>query len=178
MNSVDRAAVPIDSALARRFNRIEMRPDLGVLAALWDVDLTTIQADAAAWESLTAHQTAILVLDQLNSVISADFGPEFELGHGLLMSAVTKDAKDPWLAVATAWDDVLYPQLEDRYAGNSSRLMEVLKVDAPPESGGYAWQPRQTLTGKTHPTAMKPVKLARTDPDVRKRSLQWLCLDR
>jgi MoxR-like ATPase len=33
MNSVDRAAVPIDSALARRFDRIEMRPNLDVLAS-------------------------------------------------------------------------------------------------------------------------------------------------
>src|SRR3546814_2078622 len=42
MNSVDRAAVPIDSALARRFDRIEMRPNLDVLVELWGMDKTAI----------------------------------------------------------------------------------------------------------------------------------------
>ena len=43
MNSVDRSAVPVDSALARRFNRIEMRPNLNELSIYWGIDETKLQ---------------------------------------------------------------------------------------------------------------------------------------
>ncbi|NVC25561.1 AAA family ATPase, partial [Kocuria salina] len=85
MNSVDRAAVPIDSALARRFDRIEMRPNLSVLASHWGIDTATIPTpNDINWERLDPFQTAYLLLDRLNVIIASDLGSEFELGHGLL----------------------------------------------------------------------------------------------
>ena len=85
MNSVDRAAVPIDSALARRFDRIEMRPNLDVLVEHWGMDKTAIPTPTEDnWEELSPFETAYLLLDRLNVAIASDLGPEFELGHGLL----------------------------------------------------------------------------------------------
>ena len=85
MNSVDRAAVPIDSALARRFDRIEMRPNLDVLAEHWGLDKTAIPTPTEDnWEAFSPFETGYLLLDRLNVAIASDLGPEFELGHGLL----------------------------------------------------------------------------------------------
>jgi 5-methylcytosine-specific restriction protein B len=174
MNSVDRAAVPIDSALARRFDRIELRPDLGVLAEHWGLDLENLApADDANWQNLTAHETAVYLLDQLNSVIGSEYGSEFELGHGLLMPLVTGDA-NPWATLAELWDEVMYPQIEDRYASSPMRLVDLLRVDDPAPDGGYAWQPRTTLSGEALIGSVAPVKLAELPTAVVERSLRWL----
>src|SRR3546814_7164354 len=92
------------------------------------------------WETLSPFETAYLLLDRLNVAIASDLGPEFELGHGLLTPVVaTKPAaggttqpveeKDAWRSLAKTWDDVLFPQLEDRYSGRPEQLMDLLHVD-------------------------------------------------
>src|SRR5690606_33917112 len=44
MNSVDRAVAPLDTALGRRFERIDAMPDLEVLAVALGVDLSDVEA--------------------------------------------------------------------------------------------------------------------------------------
>mgnify|MGYP000858857054 CR=1 FL=1 len=186
MNSVDRAAVPIDSALARRFDRIEMRPDMTVLASHWglDTNLITMPTDDN-WEELTPFESAYLLIDRLNTLIASDLGAEFELGHGLLMPIVatttgedgaTQQAqdKDAWRALAKTWDEVLFPQLEDRYSGRPERLLDLLNVDAPPSSGPYAWQLRTSASGSVEARALAPVRASELPIDTIKRSFRWL----
>ena len=43
MNSVDRTVAPLDTALARRFERIDMYPDLETLQRLLEVNLTDVK---------------------------------------------------------------------------------------------------------------------------------------
>lgn len=186
MNSVDRAAVPIDSALARRFDRIEMRPDLDVLAEHWGLDKTAIPTPTDEnWETLGPFDTAYLILDRLNVAIASDLGPEFELGHGLLTPVLaTKasadetgppvDEKDAWRSLAKTWDDVLFPQLEDRYSGRPEQLMELLHIDTAPPVGGYAWTLRTVKGGTVEARTLAPVRLIELDIDVIKRSFRWL----
>jgi 5-methylcytosine-specific restriction protein B len=147
MNSVDRAAVPIDSALARRFDRIEMRPDLEVLAQHWNLDKAAIPTPTENnWTTLSPFETGYLLLDRLNVALASDLGPEFELGHGLLTPVLVSktsadgtaepvEEKDAWRTLAKTWDDVLFPQLEDRYSGRPEQLMDLLHVDTPPSAG-------------------------------------------
>lgn len=145
MNSVDRSAVPIDSALARRFNRIEMPPDRTMLADEWWPDGNSM-ADAS--HQPTAYEVALRLFDRLNSQIAGDLGPEFELGHGLFLGlkgsnsqALTDEesAEKAWYQLARVWDDILFPQLEDRYAGRPSSLLHLLRI---PEFGDtdYLWK--------------------------------------
>ena len=186
MNSVDRAAVPIDSALARRFDRIEMRPDLDALADHWGLDTTAIPTPIEDyWETLNPFQTAYLLLDRLNVVIASDLGTEFELGHGLLTpipapaSAVdgaprpTAEA-DAWRHLAKTWDDVLHPQLEDRYSGRTEQLLQLLHVDTPPQTGNYAWTLRASRSGTAETRALAPVRASELPLDTIKRSFRWL----
>lgn len=186
MNSVDRAAVPIDSALARRFDRIEMRPDLGALAAHWGLDPATVpMPNDNNWESLEPLETGYLMLDRLNVAIASDLGSEFELGQGLLTSISTSTTDDAgtvyplsddtlWRSLAKTWDDVLFPQLEDRYSGRPEQLLALLAVDDSPPSGEYAWQLRSAKSGSTTARVLSPVRLSDLGLETIKRSFQWL----
>lgn len=186
MNSVDRAAVPIDSALARRFDRIEMRPELDVLAELWDIDRDAIPASTDdSWEDLNPYQTAYLLLDRLNVAIASELGPEFELGHGLLTPLhATREAadgtmhpveeKEAWRSLAKTWDHILFPQLEDRYSGRPEQLMDLLRVDTAPPAGGYAWRLRTAKSGTAEARTLAPSRVSDLDIDVIKRSFRWL----
>jgi MoxR-like ATPase len=186
MNSVDRAAVPIDSALARRFDRIEMRPNLGVLARHWDLDKTAIPRPTEDnWDTLTPFETGYLLLDRLNVTIASDLGSEFELGHGLLSPVLANktaadgtmqlvEEEDAWRSLAKSWDDVLFPQLEDRYSGRPEQLMELLHVDLAPPAGDYAWTLRTAMGGTVAARALSPVRVSALDIDVIKRSFRWL----
>ena len=186
MNSVDRAAVPIDSALARRFDRIEMRPDLNVLPEHWGLDKTAIPTPTEDnWETLTPFETGYLLLDRLNVAIASDLGPEFELGHGLLTPVLANktatdgttqpvEEKDVWRSLAKTWDGVLFPQLEDRYSGRPEQLMDLLHVDNAPPAGGYAWTLRTAMGGTNAARILAPVRVSELDIDVIKRSFRWL----
>ncbi len=177
MNSVDRAAVPIDSALARRFDRIEMRPNLSVLADQWGLKESSIPIpDDDNWEDLNPFETAYLLLDHLNIAIAADLGPEFELGHGLLTQLATSQTSenDIWQDLAKAWDEVIYPQLEDRYSGRPEQLIELLRVDNPPLTGSYAWTLRTALNSSIPARTLTPVRLSELNTEEIKRSFRWL----
>jgi len=186
MNSVDRAAVPIDSALARRFDRIEMRPDLDALAGHWGLDTTAIPTPTEDnLETLDPFQTAYLLLDRLNVVIASDLGSEFELGHGLLTpipATVTPadeseqpiSETDAWRSLSKTWDDVLFPQLEDRYSGRPEQLMQLLHVDTAPPTGDYAWTLRASKSGTAQARALAPVRTSELPLDTIKRSFRWL----
>lgn len=185
MNSVDRAAIPIDSALARRFDRIEMRPNLDILAQLWGLDKKAISLlTQDSWETLNPYVTGYLLLDRLNVAIATDLGPEFELGHGLLTSikvntVLTDDVEQltddrAWRSLASAWDDVIFPQLEDRYSGRPEQLNELLHVDSPPSVGNYAWKLRTSQMNSIVSRTISPVRVSVLEIDTIKRSFRWL----
>ncbi|MEA3588416.1 AAA family ATPase [Pseudidiomarina sp. 1APP75-27a] len=186
MNSVDRAAVPIDSALARRFDRIEMRPNLNVLAQHWGLDENAIpKSIEAVRETLNPFVTGYLLLDRLNVAIASDLGPEFELGHGLLTSLQANrttsggeikpvEESEAWYSLAATWDDVIFPQLEDRYSGRPEQLLELLRVDTPPPTGDYAWRLRTAMHSITSARTLSPVRVSELGTDVIKRSFRWL----
>ena len=184
MNSVDRAAIPLDSALARRFDRIDLRPDLALLAGALGLDWTALAqqaeqvrgGDGGDWERLSAEETAVLLLDRLNVAIAADMGEEFELGHGLLWEVVLAEPPDRWTALTKAWDAELRPQLEDRCAGRPQQLARLLKVDDPPEGGDYAFRPRARLGVREEdgPQIAQPVRLAGLPAPHARRALRWL----
>jgi 5-methylcytosine-specific restriction enzyme B len=135
MNSVDKAALPLDSALTRRFQRIEMKPSANVLATRLSVSFDALKAKAAQIRkdeqqrhTLTPEETAILLLDRVNAYIRADMGEDFEIGHALLWDVGTVEAEERWLALASVWDRGLLPQIQERYAGRKDALTELLKA--------------------------------------------------
>jgi hypothetical protein len=185
MNSVDRAAVPLDSALARRFDRIELRPDMNLLARHLDLSIADVEAkalevrsgtDADAWTTLSAGETAILLLDRLNVILANDLGEDFELGHGLLWDVAGPDA-NRWEQLAIAWDEIVYPQLLDRYGARPTDLRRVLKVEEPPpDAAEYAFRPRTPMgsAAAESASAIAPVRLSDVDSEVLMTTMRWL----
>ena len=135
MNSVDKAALPLDSALTRRFHRVEMRPNIDLLAEALSVnmsDLTDkvkrIRSKVLSWKDLTSEETATLLLDRLNVFIASDIGSDFELGHALVWNVVEAEKELRWSALISAWDNMLYPQLIDKFSGRNDALKTILKI--------------------------------------------------
>ena len=181
MNSVDRAAVPIDSALARRFDRISLLPNAEYLIAFWNIDPSAMP-DSSQWSELSPYESVLKMFRRFNDAIASDMGPEFELGHGMFMSIGSADfnrdltTPEIWKKVAYFWDSILYPQLEDRFAGREDFLLQLLKVDDPPHTGDYAWQKRGNGGIPTASDTLLPVKLLDLPTAVIARSLQWLSI--
>ena len=188
MNSVDRGAIPIDSALARRFERVALRPDLEALARRLGIDWSDLleRAEALrdeeagdAWKSMTAEETAVLLLDRLNAVIATELGEDFELGHSLFWKVGDADEGNRWQTLAACWDDDVFPQLYERYLGRVDQLMSALKVDNPPVDEPYAFS-RRVLLGESSPRderTLRPVRLAEEATPVQQSSLRWLAIE-
>ena len=82
-------------------------------------------------------------------------------------------SKQAWEMLAKTWDEVVYPQLEDRYSGRTEPLLELLKVDTPP-AGAFAWTLRTAVSGAGTTRALSPVTVSSLPLDVIERSFQWL----
>lgn len=170
MNSVDRAVAPLDSALGRRFERIEARADLPFLASWLGVDESDIRtkieaslaSDPGVPPSMSASETAWALLHRLNYVLATGLGPEFELGHTFFMSVKGGgDEQEQFLRLATAWDESIFPQLQERFIAREEELLRILKADQPTPSG-YAFRLRQPLVGESESesASLQPVALA------------------
>ena len=153
MNSVDRAVAPLDSALGRRFERIDVGPDLVALARDLSVDVglaerklrggsggadddtdTELTSEDA---ELTAPETAWLLLRRLNDNIASVLGSDFELGHSYLLGAMT------FREIAARWDFSILPQLQERFQSRPDDLAELLKVDS--GMAGYPFVRRSVI---------------------------------
>lgn len=171
MNSVDRAVAPLDSALGRRFERIEVAPDLALLARWLGVKPGEVEAKVGAsappGSALSATEAAWLLLARLNHAIATSLGPEFELGHTYLRDVSSgTDEDDRFRLLATAWDRALYPQLVDRFVGRPAELLRLLKVDAEERPSGYLFLQRTFGFGVTDDegVALEPISLVQELP--------------
>jgi 5-methylcytosine-specific restriction protein B len=148
MNSVDRAALPLDSALTRRFFQLKMAPDLAHLAARLDVDLEVLGAkanilrapDVEDTEALTAAECSVLLLDRLNIIIASELGKDFELGHALFMDVERASVENKWAALVSVWDSKIFPQLAERFLQDSDTMRNVLKASSPDVVGEFIFE--------------------------------------
>jgi hypothetical protein len=182
MNSVDKAALPLDSALTRRFHRLPCAPDLvalaGALGMGWpQVEDAAIRARAERnWDTLTAEETTVLLLERLNVVIATDLSEDFELGHGLAWAVVDASPSARWEALIRCWDHSIRPQIVERFAGRDEPLRELLKVDAGQEFGS-AFSVR-TILGQPVPDEgpLSLPALVTLPTQVARTTLQWLAV--
>lgn len=131
MNSVDRTVAPLDGALGRRFERIDMFPNLGELERCLGVDLPTAGTKIpSAVEQLTAGECAVMILSRLNFQLATTLGPDFELGHTYMMPVGGADDEDDgFRRLAIIWDQGIMPQLQERFLTRQDELIRILGVD-------------------------------------------------
>jgi len=146
MNSVDKAVAPLDSALARRFKKVEYFADYRLLADLFEIDIDSIDySDTETWDSKTI---AILLLRRLNDFIANYFGKDFELGHVYFLQILDKNSEDERiLALRECWEGLVYPQLSTLFSNRNELLHECLKVNDSSLPDFYPYRYRNTAAG-------------------------------
>jgi hypothetical protein len=182
MNSVDRAAAPLDSALARRFVKLELAPDLEVLADWLGIDDTDVLLRAVRdgdASSVTWGGIAWLLLHRVNNYLALTFGSDFELGHAQLLRVRESDESQRPRSIAEAWESRILPQLTERLASRPEQLADLLRLDGAPPA--YLYQrveaPPDLDGGIYEGFALKRVSLVRSygsDPEVVESTLRRL----
>ena len=148
MNSVDRTVAPLDSALSRRFERINMFPDLKELQRWLRVNLDEAQTKARDHrEDLTAAECAVLILARLNFRLATTLGPDFEIGHTYFFPvASARNEADGFRLLAIIWDQGIMPQLQERFLTRQNDLFRILGVEE--AFDGYAFRRRRGMLGQ------------------------------
>lgn len=145
MNSVDRAVAPLDSAIGRRFERIDAYADIEFLAQHLGVSLMTVgelmEGPDVSWDQWTPQAAAVAMLVYLNDQITERLGQDYELGHLYFWSVET------WADLQRVWDHDVWPQMRDRFGARPDQLADVLRVNAHSAPPSYPFRLR-TLTGR------------------------------
>ncbi len=130
MNSVDRSVAPLDAALRRRFDTVELMPDLQQLAQLmdvpaWESDAVVMPTDAPSYKVL-----ALRLLRCLNDKIAHFRGTEYQIGQWYLAPMLAADGDVDALrdALHEAWWKRIMPQLEELFAGQVEQLTYILDL--------------------------------------------------
>ena len=153
MNSVDKSVAPLDSALRRRFEVVELAPDLERMATRLGVD-TAVLASADVPNPLAAAEDvralALLLLKQFNFGIGVYLGPEFMLGEWYLADLVdpTMDFATTESALERIWDFKLFPQLTELFHGRTEQLASILGIADETDDGAapvYLEQPHEAM---------------------------------
>lgn len=133
MNSVDRAVAPLDSALSRRFHKINIFPNMDELAVHLSIEnpYRLLADNRGPDEDLQAKEVAWLLLYRINYELASLMGKDFELGHSYLYSLkdTAEDEDIKYLALAKIWDNLIFPQLQDRFSNRSDEILRILRLN-------------------------------------------------
>lgn len=190
MNSVDRTVAPLDSALSRRIERIELRPDTDILAAWLHVDKDQAirkvrqylqeRPEGGSLPDLSPTECAWLLLRKLNDFLATTLGPDFELGHTYFFDVgLSDDESQQFANLAVVWDRFVFPQLQERFVIRPEELLRILKVGEADSPENYAFRTRTGLFDEDagdRPTveAVSLADLAVTSPDSLRVTLRFL----
>src|SRR5690606_24511590 len=99
MNEADTSVEPLDVAFLRRWRPYPLRPDVQVLRKHYGLaTLDTPPLPDVAAEASDLLRAAVLAWQGVNARIARGRGPEFQIGHGVMMA----DAALPTTVDATA----------------------------------------------------------------------------
>lgn len=134
MNSLDRSVTPIDSALARRFFRINIEPNYTALQN--QLGLPKSDYDTPN----TPEEVAIMLLKRVNMIISAVLGDDFQFGHSYFWNIRGTD-EEKWKSLADSFEGNIFPQLKELFRSQPETLGIILKINegsVPP--AGYPYK--------------------------------------
>lgn len=132
MNSVDRAVAPLDSALSRRLHKINIFPNMDELAIHLNINnphhLLSTHRDPN--DPIKAEEVAWLLLYRVNYELASLMGRDFELGHSYLYSLKNiSEEDDKYLMLAKIWDNLIFPQLQERFLNRPNEILRILRLD-------------------------------------------------
>lgn len=86
-NNADTSVEPIDAAWFRRFARISLLPDPDVLTETFGISDATASLPDSAEGPLDVYRAGILAWEKVNERILVGAGPDYQIGHGVLIRA-------------------------------------------------------------------------------------------
>jgi 5-methylcytosine-specific restriction enzyme B len=98
MNQADASIEPLDVAFLRRWEPMRLRPDPEVLRRYYSLTLKARPLPEVPASAEDAFEAAVRAWEAVNTQISLGRGPEFQIGHGVLMS----DAKPSAMSLEEA----------------------------------------------------------------------------
>lgn len=131
LNSSDRSVAPLDAALRRRFDVIEVLPDPAILAKhLGSVvpDLTAPFGPPAQWTEDSVRELALRVLMVLNERITQLVGSDFTLGHALLWGVKGEDVGSMASSLVAAFEGRILATLRATFVDQEDALAAVLNI--------------------------------------------------
>lgn len=154
MNSVDRSVAPLDSALRRRFQLIDIPPDIGALrsrATQIAKDYDQDPVARAKWDSLS--ELACSVLEAINKRIGVLRGSDFMLGQGYFWDVFKEEAGETPPSVieresrfVRAFAQSILPQLREMFRDDPSLIEYLLGT----ENKGHLYE----IVGENDPQAV------------------------
>ncbi len=90
MNQADASVEPLDVAFLRRWEPLRLEPDEAALRAFYGLDANGVNALPDAPANVNdALEASVRGWVAINEQIALGRGPEFQIGHGILMSDVS-----------------------------------------------------------------------------------------
>ncbi|MGU3420822.1 AAA family ATPase [Methylobacterium sp. D54C] len=159
MNQADVSVEPLDVAFLRRWAPFPMEPDANVLRAHFKLQPGAPAPPATPATATDAYEAAVRAWAAVNDRIALGRGPEFRIGHGVLMSAgapaTTVDGALDHLAIA--WRSVK-AHVDEAFFGDIRGAATVLNAGEDGSSRPYRLEqrqfgemPRAMLVGPTAP---------------------------
>lgn len=156
MNQADTSVEPLDVAFLRRWTPYRLDPSPDVLRSYFN--LPESQASGPLAESPTSpqdvYEAASRAWNAVNARIRLGRGPEFQIGHGVLMARgsaagsideALQDAAESWRLIRTHVDEVFFGDVRGVAA-----VLNIGEVDSHPytlEDSNFADEPRIELVG-------------------------------
>jgi 5-methylcytosine-specific restriction protein B len=130
MNSLDRSTAPLDSALARRFDQVNVAPEYGALAGHlgtgFDIAEDELPPDAS---SASPEEITIALLWRINKFLRSVYGDDFQLGPGYVWPVGEADSEEEAInELAVIWDSRILPKLREVFRSREDQLSTLLKA--------------------------------------------------
>lgn len=131
MNSVDKSIYPLDSALRRRFYRVDVYPETELLEKHYDITGKTYAGEAS--EDIKDHDPEMLkvliknFMAHLNKKIQIFLGRDYTLGFSYVwkLASITEPKKLMDAFAISLYDQIL-PQLEEVFRNREEQRLYVL----------------------------------------------------
>lgn len=132
MNSVDRSVAPLDSALRRRFQIIEIGPDIELLKLQVQIVKGLLDVgEHDEWNKISF--LACRLLEKINRNIAVFRGTDFRLGHAYfwkVFAPETGTVRSRKQALVAAFREKVIPQLKEMFRDQQELLKTILGGDA------------------------------------------------
>lgn len=148
MNQADVSVEPLDVAFLRRWAPIRLEPSSAALREFFGIANPTPLPENAT-EAAHIYEAAVRAFEAINARIVLGRGPEFQIGHGVLMDPsgpAPADLEGAKALLATGWSQVRN-HVEEAFFGDTRGTAIVLNaVDAVP---GHPLALREASFGET-----------------------------